>query len=85
MVTIPPTSAGSTRDSGSVPGLGRSPGEGNGSHSSTLAWETPWTGERHRPRGAKRQTRLSDPARVCTSKCVRRVELKLGVLTTKLQ
>ena len=26
-------------DVGSIPGLGRSPGEGNGIHSSNLAWE----------------------------------------------
>ena len=30
-------------DLGSIPGLGRSPGEGNGSHSSILAWRMPWT------------------------------------------
>ena len=30
---------GMSRDVGSIPGLGRSPGEGNGNHSSTLAWE----------------------------------------------
>ena len=29
----------------SVPGSGRSPGEGNGTHSSILAWEIPWTEE----------------------------------------
>ena len=29
--------AGDTGDSGSVPGLGRSPGGGNGNHSSILA------------------------------------------------
>ena len=28
---------------GSVPGSGRSPGEGNATHSSILAWEIPWT------------------------------------------
>jgi len=29
-----------------IPGLGRSPGEGNGStHSSILAWRIPWTEE----------------------------------------
>ena len=28
-----------SRDVGSIPGLGRSPGEGNGNHSSILAWE----------------------------------------------
>ena len=34
-------------DVGSIPGLGRSPGEGNGNplHSSILAWEIPWTEE----------------------------------------
>ena len=32
-------------DLGLIPGSGRSPGEGNGSHSSILAWEIPWTEE----------------------------------------
>ena len=36
-------SAGDTADVSSIPGLGRSPGEGNGNHSSVLAWEIPWT------------------------------------------
>ena len=31
-------------DPGSIPGLGRSSGEGN-SHSSTLAWKIPWAEE----------------------------------------
>ena len=30
-------------DEGSIPGLGRSPGEGNGKNSIILAWEFPWT------------------------------------------
>ena len=30
-------------DPGSISGLGRSPGEGNGTHSSILAWKIPWT------------------------------------------
>ena len=30
------------RDLGSIPGLGGSPGEGNGNHSSILAWKIPW-------------------------------------------
>ena len=30
---------------GSIPGLGRSPGEGNGNPTSTLAWKIPWTEE----------------------------------------
>ena len=33
-----PASAG---DTGSIPGSGRRSGEGNGSHSSILAWEIP--------------------------------------------
>ena len=32
-------------DTGLIPGLGRSPGEGNGNHSSILAWEILWTKE----------------------------------------
>ena len=30
-------------DPGSIPQLGRSPGEGKGTHSSILAWRTPWS------------------------------------------
>ena len=30
---------------GSIPGLGRSPGKGNGNPVSTLAWEIAWTEE----------------------------------------
>ena len=32
-------------DLGSTHGLGRSPGEGNGNHSSVLAWRIPWKEE----------------------------------------
>ena len=32
-------------DVGSIPGLGRSPGEGNATHSSILPWRIPWTVE----------------------------------------
>ena len=40
-------SAWNAEDLGSIPGSGRSPGEGNGNppmatHSSTLAWKIPW-------------------------------------------
>ena len=34
-----------TGDAGSIPVLGRSPGEGNGNRYSILAWESPWTEE----------------------------------------
>ena len=42
MVKNPPASAGNIRDVSSIPGSGRSLGEGN---SSILAWEIPWTDE----------------------------------------
>ena len=40
-----PVNAGYIRDAGSIPGLGRSPEEGMSTHSSSLAWEIPWTEE----------------------------------------
>ena len=36
-------SACNAGDLGSIPGLGRSPGEGKGYHSSILAWRILWT------------------------------------------
>ena len=33
------------RETGSIPGSGRSPEEGMGTHSSILAWRIPWTEE----------------------------------------
>ena len=41
----PPANAGDLRDTGSIPGLGRSPGGGHGNHSSILAWRIPWREE----------------------------------------
>ena len=38
-------SACNARDWGLIPGSGRSPGEGNATHSSILAWRIPWTEE----------------------------------------
>ena len=38
-------SAWNAGDLGSTPGSGRSPGEGNATHSSTLAWRIPWKEE----------------------------------------
>ena len=40
-----PANAGNTGDSGSSPGLGRFPGEGNSNPLHMLAWEIPWTEE----------------------------------------
>ena len=41
-VENPPANVG---DVDSTPELGRSPGEGNATHCSILAWEIPWTEE----------------------------------------
>ena len=38
-------SAYNVGDLGSIPGLGRSPGEGNDNLSSSLAWKIPWMEE----------------------------------------
>ena len=35
--------AGDTRDVGSIPGLGKSPGVGNGNPFHSLVWKIPWT------------------------------------------
>ena len=40
MVKNPPNA-----EVGLIPESGRSPGEGNGTHSSILAWKIPWTKE----------------------------------------
>ena len=45
MVKNLPVNAEDVRDSGSVPGLGRSLEEGMETHSSILAWRIPWAEE----------------------------------------
>ena len=73
-----PANAGVPRDASSIPGSGRSPGEGNGNPLQCFAWRIPWTEE---PGGAtaheaaKSWTRLSPPHRLCCS-----LLLKEGVL-----
>ena len=58
----PPASAGDIRDACSIPGSGRSLGEGKATHSSILGWRIPWTEEPHRLHTvhgvAQSQTRL---------------------------
>ena len=43
VVKNPPANAGDARDAGSIPGSGRSLGEGMATHSSILAWRMSWT------------------------------------------
>ena len=45
MVKNWPANAGNARDMGSIPGLGRSPGEGNGNPLHCSSLEIPWTEE----------------------------------------
>ena len=45
VVKNPPANTGDPRDVGSIPGLGRSPGIGSGTHSNILAWKIPWAEE----------------------------------------
>ena len=45
MVKNTPEKAGDIRDTGSIPGFGRSVKEGMAAHSSILAWRIPWTEE----------------------------------------
>ena len=40
-----PANAGDAGDVGLIPGSGRSPGEGDATHSSIFAWQIPWTEE----------------------------------------
>ena len=40
-----PANAGDARDAGLNPGSERSPGGGNGNHSSILPWRIPWNEE----------------------------------------
>ena len=40
-----PATAGDTRDTGSIPGSGRSPGGGNGNPLQYSSWRIPWTEE----------------------------------------
>ena len=45
MVKDPPANEGDITDVGLIPGSGKSPEEGNGTHSSILAWRIPQTEE----------------------------------------
>ena len=49
-------SACNAGDLGSIPGLGRHPGEENSNHSSILAWRIPWTDEPGQLQSGRRDT-----------------------------
>ena len=43
VVKNPPSKTGDARNAGLTPRSGRSPGGGNATHYSVLAWKIPWT------------------------------------------
>ena len=45
MVKNLPANTGGAKDAGLIPGSRRSPGVGNGTHSSIVAWKILWTKE----------------------------------------
>ena len=45
LVKNPPVNAGDIRDASSMPGSGRSPGEGRGNPLEHSCWRIPWTEE----------------------------------------
>ena len=45
LVKNPPVNAGDIRDASSMPGSGRSPGEGRGNPLEHSCWRSPWTEE----------------------------------------
>ena len=51
-----PANAGDIRDMGSIPGLGRSPGEGHGNPLQDSCLENPWTEEPGRPQSMGSQS-----------------------------
>ena len=57
-----PADAGDARDSGSIPGSGRSPGVENGNLLQYSCWKIPWTEEpgKLQSLGSLSQTQLSD-------------------------
>ena len=73
MAKIPPARAGDTRDMGSIPGGGRSPGKGNSSPLSILAWTIPWTGKLvgYSPWGRK-ELDMTEHSLTHTSGCILR-------------
>ena len=60
--------AGDIGDTGSIPGSGRSPGDGNG-NSSILAWRIPWTGG-YSPRGRKESDTTEHKHQESTLQCL---------------
>ena len=45
--------AGDVRNTGSIPGLERSPGVGSGNHSMIFTWKIPWTEEPGGPQSVR--------------------------------
>ena len=61
-----PANAGDARDTGSIPGSGRSPGAGNGNSLSILTWKIPWIEE---PGGLQSVGSQESQTRLSTHTC----------------
>ena len=66
MVKNPPVNAGHAKDTGSIPGSGRSPGAGNGNSLSILTWKIPWIEE---PGGLQSVGSQESQTRLSTHTC----------------
>ena len=78
LVKNPPDNAGDARDVGSIPGPGRSPGVGNATHPSILAWEIPWTGKHGRLQSMGLQRGRHDQAHTETDGASNRTSFSTG-------
>ena len=67
----PPANAGDKRDTGLIPGSGRSSGGGNGNASSILTWRITWAEEPGglRPWGCK-EPKMTEVTNTFTSQCI---------------
>ena len=82
MVKNPPANAGDKRDTGSIPGFGRCPGEGHGNPLQYSCLENPmdrgaWRATAHRIK--KSWTRLKQLS-MCTSFCRKNIKLSQSFL-----
>ena len=76
-VKNPPVNAGDTGDAGSIPGMGRPPGEGKASHFSILAWKIPWTEEPGCSESMQLQSRMTEQLNTHTYKYIIQVATEL--------
>ena len=77
VVKNPPAHAGDTGDTGSIPGSGRSPGEGNGNPLQYFCLEIPMDGEAWwaTVRGGRKEPDTTERLSTFTRTCIHKAEL----------